>query len=136
MSIPLRPNWILSSVILLSFWCPARPALAEPEPSARWVSVVIDYNDGVQKHFKRVAWQSGLTVLDAMQIVGKHPRGIRFSYRGKGARALLYRIDDLENESNGHNWIYRINGTLADRSFGIRKIKQGDTILWKYEKFQ
>ena len=132
----LQSGRILTSLVLLSLWCQAGPISAEPEPAASSVSVVIDYNDGVQKHFSRVSWRSGMTVLDAMQAIAKHPRGIRFSHRGTGARALLVRIDDLENQPNGRNWLYRVNGKLADRSFGIRKIEKGDTVLWKHEKFQ
>ena len=132
----LWPIRILSSVILLSFWCHAPQAVAEPKSPPRTITVVIDYNDGVQKHFERIAWRPDMTVLDAMQAAQKHPRGIRFAHRGKGATALLYRIDDLENEPNGRNWLYLVNGKLADRSFGIQKVQVGDTILWKHEKFQ
>ena len=133
---PQRPYWILSTVILLSFWCCASSSASQPDSPARTVAVVIDYNDGVQKHFRRITWRSNMTVLDAMVAAQKHPRGIRFKYRGKGATALLVRIDDLENSAQGRNWLYRVNGKLADRSFGTWKVQAGDTILWKHEKFQ
>ena len=133
---PLPSRLILTSLVVLSVWCLTPLAPGEPKPAGNSVSVVVDYNDGVQKHFTRVSWRSGMTVLDAMQAIAKHPRGIQFSHRGTGARALLYRIDDLENRANGRNWLYRVNGKLADRSFGIRKIEKGDAVLWKHEKFQ
>ena len=100
------------------------------------VSVVIDYGDGVQKHFTALAWKDGITVLDAMQAARQHPRGIAIESRGSGARTMLTRIDDLANEGAGRNWIYRVNGKLADRGIGAYNLKLGDTVLWRFEKYQ
>jgi hypothetical protein len=97
---------------------------------------VIDYNDGVEKHFNAIAWKSGMTVMDAMLAAKKHPRGISFEHKGKGATALLTKIDDTENEGRGRNWLYRVNGEPGDRSIGIFELKAGDTILWKFDKYQ
>jgi hypothetical protein len=114
-------------------------AAAAAEPSAaesQTVSVVIDYGDGVQKHFTALAWKDGMTVLDAMQAAREHPRGIALESRGSGTRTMLTRIDDLANEGAGRNWIYRVNGKLADRGIGAYKLKLGDTVLWRFEKYQ
>jgi len=37
----------------------------------------------------------------------------------KGETAFLTQIDELENEGRGRNWIYRVNGELAKKSFAI-----------------
>jgi hypothetical protein len=103
---------------------------------AKHVTVIVDYNDGVQRHFTAISWKDGLTALDAMQAAAKHPRGIKFEFKGKGQTALLTKIDDLENEGKGKNWLYRVNGKLADRSFGVFKLKAGDTVLWKFDKYR
>jgi hypothetical protein len=100
------------------------------------VKVVVDFADGVEKHFTRVSWTQGMTVLDAMNTVAKHPRGIEVRYRGRGSTTLLVRIDDLENEGNGRNWIYRVNHKLADRGIGAYRLASGDTILWRFEKYR
>lgn len=100
------------------------------------VAVVIDYGDGVQKHFTAIEWKTGFTVLDAMRAAKAHPRGIRFEYQGDGAKALLTTIDDLKNEGKGRNWIYRVNGKLADTSFGVRELVAGDSVLWKFEVYR
>lgn len=117
------------------------PAMAQRrQPDApdqkKTVRVTVDYGDGVAKTFSRIPWKKGMTVLDAMEVARKHPRGIQFSHRGKGATAFLYRIDDLENEASGRGWIFRVNGELADRSFGIQPLMRGDAVLWKFEEYR
>ena len=116
----------------------AKTTAAEPNPakSTKIVAVVIDYGDGVQKHFTAIEWKTGITVLDAMRTAKAHPRGIRFEYQGDGATALLTTIDDLKNEGKGRNWIYRVNGKLADTSFGVRELAAGDSVLWKFEAYR
>lgn len=100
------------------------------------VGLVIDYNDGVEKHFTTIAWKPGMTVMDAMLAAKEHPRGIRFEHKGKRATALLTKIDDVENEGSGRNWLYRVNGMPGDRSIGIYELKAGDAVLWKFDKYQ
>ncbi len=111
-------------------------ALAVPtnaaEPSANTTALTIDYGDGVQKHFPRLAWKESMTVLDAMQAAQDHPRGITFRYRGRGATAFLVQIDDLENQGRDRNWLYRINGKLADRSFAVQTVQPKDQITWEF----
>jgi Domain of unknown function (DUF4430) len=103
---------------------------------AKTVRLVIDYSDGFEKHYNAIAWKSKMTVMDAMLAAKKHPRGIQFEYKGKRATALLTEIDNLKNEGRGRNWLYKVNGTPGDRSMGIFELKVGDTVLWKFEKYQ
>ena len=100
------------------------------------VKVIVDYGDGVQKHFTALPWKSGMTALDAMKLSQQHPRGIRFTMRGKGARGFLTSIDGLKNDGKSRNWIYRLNGKLGDRSFAIQPLKAGDAILWKFGEYK
>jgi hypothetical protein len=102
--------------------------------AAKPVSLTVDYGDGVQKRFTAIPWKPGMTVLDVLETARKHPRGIRFKYRGSGSRAFLFQIDDIENEGKGDNWIFRVNGTLGDRSFAIFKLNAGDAVLWEFGK--
>lgn len=127
---------VFAFVFLIGSLVAAAPFAAETSESTSSVQVVIDYGDGCEKHFKAIAWKEGMTVFDAMQAADQHPRGIDLAYRGKGATALLERIDDLENEGAGRNWIFRVNGKLADRGMGVYELKSRDAILWKFEKYQ
>ncbi len=104
------------------------------EDAAPRVRVVVDYGDGVEKHFTAISWREGMTVLDAMQAAQEHPRGLKFKFRGSGATAFLTQIDDLENQGRGGNWVYRVNGELAERSFGVYHLEAGDAVLWRFEK--
>jgi hypothetical protein len=114
--------------------------LAAAQPAAeelKTVKLSVDYGDGVQKHFLSITWQRGMTVLDVMRAADRHPRGIGFQYRGKRATALLTAIDDVQNEGGrGRNWIYRVNGKLADRSFAIYELQSGDKVLWKFDVYR
>lgn len=111
----------------------ASPILLADE-AALTVRVVIDYSDGVQKHFTAIPWREGMTVRDALLAAQEHRRGVKFQERGSGATAFLTQLDDLKNEGSGRNWIYRVNGQIADRSFAVYRLEAGDTVLWKFEK--
>ncbi len=111
----------------------ASPILLADE-AASTVRVVIDYSDGVQKHFTAIPWREGMTVRDALLAAQEHRRGVKFQERGSGATAFLTQLDDLKNEGSGRNWIYRVNGQIADRSFAVYRLEAGDTVLWKFEK--
>ena len=129
-----RRTWLVTSVAAVMLAVPGRMAAGADD--AKTVTVVVDYSDGVQKHFTAITWRENMTVLDAMQAAKRHPRGIKFKFKGKRATALLTKIDDIENEGQGRNWLYRVNRKLADRSFGIFKLKAGDTVLWKFDKYR
>jgi hypothetical protein len=108
----------------------------QPKSASKHVRLVIDYGDGVEKHFTAIAWKHEMTVLDAMIAARKHPRGIKFVHRGSGKTAFLTKIDDLENEGRGSNWIYRVNGKLANQSFAVFPVKPADTILWEFGEYR
>ncbi|MEO8494364.1 MAG: DUF4430 domain-containing protein [Planctomycetota bacterium] len=130
-----RSNWWFGLVMTaFAFQVGGSPSVAADKPDP--VRLVIDYNDGVEKRFNAIAWKPGMTVMDAMLAAQEHPRGIRFEHKGKGATVLLTKIDDVENEGSGRNWLYRVNGKPGDRSIGILELKAGDTVLWKFDKYQ
>ncbi len=118
--------------------CFASLALAVPiyssaaEPETKTVQLIVDFGDGVQKHFTKLEWKDGMTVLAAVQQAAKHSRGIKPAVQGSGEFTLLISIDDLKNEGNGKNWLYRVNGKLADKSCGIQKLSAGDIVTWQF----
>jgi hypothetical protein len=139
--------WILTAFVVGLFGCQRaapspgpssaeRRAVELAAPDAPAVELVIDYGDGSEKRFTRIPYQDGMTVLVALRLVAKHPRGITFDSSGSGSSALLTRIDDLGNEAtpDGKNWLYRVGGKLADKSCGAYVLSPGDVILWRFEK--
>ena len=131
------PLWTLLTILLLTGFGLTTTAKDDPstQPTAG-VKMIVDYGDGVQKHFTAISWKKGMTGLDALNQAKQHPRGIRFNYRGKGARGFLTAIDGLKNEGSGKNWIYRVNGKLGDRSFAIQPLNRGDVTLWKFGQYK
>lgn len=100
------------------------------------VALAIDFGDGFEKRYTALPWTAQMTVADALEAARRHPRGIQWEARGSGVHALLIKIDDLANEGRGRNWIYRVNGKLAEVGIGEQKLEPGDSILWKFEEYR
>jgi hypothetical protein len=133
----LLGGMVVALLGLSGTWADEPSAGAEPNDSV--VQMVVDFGDGVQKHFTQLKWQEGATVFDVMQAAMRHPRGIRVKYRGKRETLLVTEIDGLQSEAAGagsRNWIFRINGQLGQRSAGISPLKAGDTVLWRFETYR
>ncbi len=131
----LLAAWALGS---LSSW-PSAPLLQADEPPAKTVRLVIDYGDGVEKHFTRIAWKPKMTVLDAVELASRVKHGIKVKYRGRGETAFLMKIDDLQNEGgsrDSRSWLFSVNGKPAMKSFGIYGLEQGDRIVWKFGPYE
>lgn len=132
------------AAILLIGWtvaaCPAqdseKSATSDQKGGEKTIKLVVDYGDGVQKQFAAIPWKEKQTVFDVLQTAAKHPRGIKFKHRGSGAATLVVEIDELANEAGGKNWLYEVNGKLADRSSAIYEVEPGDTLLWKFAKYR
>ena len=102
--------------------------------AATTVGLVIDFGNGFEMHYTHLAWADDLTVLAAMQAAAQHAHKLQFTHRGKGETAYLTAIGGQENEGgSGSNWIFYVNGERADRSFGVKALAAGDTVLWSFE---
>ena len=118
---------------------PAKPAA--PAAHARHVKLVIDYGDGVQKHFVTIEHYAGMTVFDALLAARAHVRGIEIEHTGSGATALVRRIDDLKNQGAGasagesRNWQYYVNDKYATAGAGATKIEPGDVVRWVFARY-
>jgi len=112
---------------------------AGAQTPARGLRLVVDYGDGVAKTIDGLSWSSGETVLDAMNEASRHPHGIAFKVTGRGANAILTEIDGQAGEGNGgnaRNWQYWVNADFADKSLGIYTLAPGDTVTWRFAKYQ
>ncbi|MEQ8787506.1 MAG: DUF4430 domain-containing protein [Pirellulaceae bacterium] len=117
-----------AGVLCLLLYCTA--AVGE-EPKST-VQVHIDFGDGFEKRYTALAWEEGMTVLDAMQAAARHPHGIRFAHSGEGKTAFLSAIDDVANEGAERNWIYHVNQDRGDRSIGVKTLSINDVVRWKF----
>jgi len=115
---------------------PAQPTSSK-KTTKKTVQLVIDYGDGFQKRFVSIPWKNEMTVEEALRFAQSHKRGIRVNSQGKGPTALLLQIDDLKNEGGrGLNWIYRVNSRLGKTGYAVKKIRPGDTVLWKFDVYK
>ncbi len=122
---------------LLLFLVGAGQSTMAAEPSAApVVKLVVDYGDGVSKHFTELPWKQGMTVFDALRLAAAHRHGIQFESRGSGETLFVTRIDDLTNEGRGKNWVFRVNDKLAEASCAVSNLGPGDSVLWKFEVYR
>jgi len=114
-------------------------AAKSPASATKTVELVIDYGDGVQRHFTDIGWRQSMTVLDVLKAAQQHSHGISFSAHGSSDTAMVTKIDDETNQrgaTGAKNWIFRINGRLGDESCGIAEVRPGDTVLWKFGPYE
>lgn len=107
--------------------------------AAKPIRLSIDYRDGVIKTFTALTYHSGMTVFDALQAAGKHPRGVNLETRGRGETAFVVAIDDLKNQGGGaeaRNWQFHVNGELGKRGSGVTELAPGDEVLWVFEVYK
>ncbi|MCC9609696.1 DUF4430 domain-containing protein [Blastopirellula sp. JC732] len=106
---------------------------AEPEKT---VKVVVDFGDGSEKHFTQIPWKEEANVFSATAAASEHPHGFALQSRGSGATRFVFAIDDVKNEGNGRNWIFRVNDKLATRSCELVEVAPGDVILWRFQRYE
>ena len=109
------------------------------EPSSS-IHLVINYGQGVEKHFKQIHWRKGITVLEAMQQAGElpDPLGLHFKVKGRKTTAFVRSIDGLANQGAGknkRNWIFSVNGTPATQSCGVKAVETGDLVEWRFATY-
>lgn len=112
-----------------------RPAIHDEMPPA--VQLSIDFGDGFQKSYRAIPWSADdMTVADAMQFAAQHAHATKFETRGENDTAFLSSIDGVKNQGYGkRSWIFHINGSMAEESFGTVKLQVGDAILWRFQEF-
>ena len=102
--------------------------IAENDPRPK-VKLTIDYGAGRRMAFAAIALTDGMTVADLMAAW----TNVAFKQKGSGESAFITSIDDIENQgADGNNWIYSVNGKVADRSFAVYKLQAGDHVLWTF----
>ncbi len=99
------------------------------------IGLEIDFGDGAFRRYFPIPWKDGITVADAMKLVRQHRHGVQFRYEGEGEKAMLVRIEEVQNQGGdegARNWVYEVNGKRATVSFAVYRLAASDTVLWKF----
>ena len=100
------------------------------------VRLVIEHENGFEKHYTQIKYRSGMTVLQMMQQMKKHPQATPFKVRGSGALTFLYELDSVANQGATANWIYYVNAKRATEGIGTKILRARDIVRWKFEAYE
>jgi hypothetical protein len=101
------------------------------------VDLVIDYGDGVAIGVV-IEWRKGITSLDTLRRASEKAHGITFRSTGSGANTFVTEIGGQANDMNGQvgqNWMFFVNGQLADVGCGQYELKPNDIVRWEYRVY-
>ena len=100
------------------------------------VSLTIDYSNGMHKHFSNVSWTAGLTVLNAIEAVGKMSPGAAVNFASdRSGHAMNLVIDELPQEAAKAEWLIWVNAKPfkarlgTQTSFGFHPDERGANLL-------
>lgn len=100
------------------------------------ITLEIQFGEKRSKKIEGIPFKKEMTILDVMNYA-KEKEKLSFSYRGKKDTAFLTQIDDVKNKgSRGDNWIFRVNGKLGRKSFGVSELNKGDKVTWTFGKYK
>jgi hypothetical protein len=100
------------------------------------VRLIIDHENGFEKHYTQIKYRSGMTVLQMMQQMQKHPQATPFKVRGSATLTFLYELDSVANQGAANNWIYYVNGKRASEGIGTKTLRTRDIVRWKFEAYE
>jgi hypothetical protein len=131
-------RWALATMLAGLVLLPVAMAVADSPSHGQTVQMVVDYNNGVKKHFTAIAWRRGMTVLDALNQAKAFKPGLTYKVKGTGASTFLLSIDGVANESDlaQKNWLYWVNDGFGDRSIGVRELAVGDVIIFRFDTWK
>lgn len=132
-----RTGYILVGLLVLVLVpaCQKGKSSTDPVPASGFQLVQVDFAvrfDGLKPdiHLKSLEVSPGATVFDALETAANQC-GFKVGSRGSGAMLFVYSINDIENEGAlGKNWLFHINGELANRGAGAFEPAPGDRIEW------
>lgn len=106
------------------------PSKISSQPAEEKIQAVMLIN-GVEY---RTTIKSGSSVYDFMSALKEQNQFDFKSSNYSGMGFFIEEINGVKNNSAGKNWLYYVNGQPAQVGAAYYKLKNNDTIEWKYEK--
>tara|TARA_B110000438_G_scaffold57288_1_gene57362 strand:- start:199 stop:621 length:423 start_codon:yes stop_codon:yes gene_type:complete len=130
--------FVVCAVVSMFVWklTPNSLHAYENKASVDKMRLVIQYENGFEKHYTQFKHHRGMTVLQMMQQMQKHPQATKFKVRGSGASTFLYELDSVANQGATNNWIYYVNAKRATEGIGTKTLLAGDIVRWKFEAYE
>ena len=84
------------------------------------VSLTFDYSNGAQKHFSNIPWESGLTLLGAIEATAAIPPGAAISFSSdRSGHAIGLAIDEVpRGDTAASEWVIWVNAKPFKRRLG------------------
>lgn len=122
---------VLALVAALRLWpeatdAPARAASAAPAGRA---TVQLDDGESAPQSI-HVPWDAG-TALELLRRAGERDP----AFAPEVDMAMVTAIGGRRNQgAEGRNWLFEVNGRLAEVGAGAAPVRAGDRVLWRFAK--
>ena len=104
------------------------------EASSSLVKVTLSINKGSGQKAYPTEVAKGSVVFDVLKTASLKYH-FSMDYKNYAYGAFIEGLDGVRSDkSRSMYWIYYINGKKANLGASSQKVKEGDNILWKYEK--
>ncbi len=148
---------ILLVVVLVGrWWGPQETVSPEPKNGSATPLVEVDPSEGVSLSMELarskepagdstlspagtlvLSHQAEMTVLDLLLKASERSSDWRFRYQGRREGVFLQELSGVKNEeSQGPNWQFWVNGERAEVSCGIYLLAPGVAVLWKFAPYE
>ena len=101
------------------------------QKTAGTVRLEIDFNSDRKPISVAIPCSSDSTVFSILERA-RNLGDLKFRSTGTGDLAFVNSIGGVKNQPASNNWVYRVNGKLADKSSGAYAVKPGDQIQWVF----
>ena len=132
------PLLLLAAVVMLAGCDQPDTALLTPEDAkvAGTVDLEIDFQSqkkNIQVAIPCSADSTVFSILTRAQNLGD----VKFESRGSSPESrFVTSIGGVKNQAAaGDNWVFRVNGELADRGCGEFSVRPGDQVQWMFGKY-
>lgn len=96
--------------------------------------LILNYNKNKDEYNLKI--EEGRSVLDLLKLASEK-NNFSLKYQNyKGIGAFVEMINEIKNGQDNQYWQYTINGKYADKAADKWKLKNNDSVEWRFTKSQ